>query len=164
MPGMPARSPSDYTSGLSAKSIEDRERGVDISRLCRDLHTLHHPPQLGHDLAGNRDSLLSRAVAPFCRTHPIEQRVRDAHAGDFVGEEFGVARALEWKHAGDDRQLCAFDASHERLETAEIEDRPRDHELRAGVDLVVEATQLLFEVRRGRIDRDADVKRGWRAD
>ena len=50
------------------------------------------------------------------------------------------------------------------FETAEVENRPGDGEFSARFDLVLEAAQLLVEVRRRGIHGDADVERRRRTD
>ena len=56
-------------------------------------------------------------------------------------------------------RACRDRARRNARELSGIEDRLGDRELRAGLDLVGEAPQLLVEVQRAGIDRDADVER-----
>src|SRR5258706_5330260 len=160
----PSVQSSDYTSGVSAKSIEDCQSRLDVPRLRRHLHALHGAAQFCRDLTSNGYALVRGPLEAVRAPHALEQRIRNADAWHFVGHELGVSRALERKNAGDDREPRTFDPLHERFEAPHIEDRARDDELGATVDLLVQAAQLLIEVRRRRIDRDADMKRCRRAD
>ena len=67
-------------------------------------------------------------------------------------------------HAANHRQPGGVDALQEGLERPQVEDRPGDHELGTRLDLVFEPPQLLIEVGRGRVERDADMERRGRAD
>ena len=75
----------------------------------------------------------------------------------FRAESNGKIPAMTGSRADSIRFRTAF-------ESAQVEDRPGDHELRAGLDLVVEPTEFFVHVRRGWIHRHADVERGRRAD
>ena len=66
--------------------------------------------------------------------------------------------------AGQDRHAVMLDALDEGAELVGVEHRLGDRELGARLDLVGEAAQLLVEVQRAGIDRDADVERGRAAD
>src|SRR5713101_1815846 len=74
------------------------------------------------------------------------------------------ARRIRSTSASGTRTPRAFNALQERLEAAHVEDRARDDELGARLDLVLETAELLIEVRSRRIHRHADEKRGRRAD
>ena len=81
-----------------------------------------------------------------------------------VGEVLGVQQAVERPHRRDDRHRHVRRAPPERVERLEVEHRRRHGELGARLDLVLEAPDLLVEVRRGRVRDDPDVERRRRAD
>ena len=94
------------------------------------------------------------------RAHPAQELVGHAHAGHFVRQELGVQLAVERPQPGDDRHLQVLDPPQERVEGVEVEDELGDRELGAGLDLELEAPDLLVEVERRRVDRDTDVVGG----
>src|SRR5207247_7701174 len=154
---------SDYTSGPSAKSINYGQRRIDVPRTCRDLNTLNRAPQLGGDLARDRNSLVDGGLRSVRRAHPVEQGFRYPHAGHFVGHELGVSRALERKQAGNDRQFRRLETLENLLEAAQVENRPRHDELGARLQLVFETAQLFVDVRGCRVHGHTDMKSRGRA-
>ena len=152
---------SDYTSG----TLSEVHRALPAPRRCR--RTGSRPGCPGRSPRSPR--AISRAIAmPFGRRrlrpvgppHPVEQRVRHPHAGHLVGHELGVARALERKHAGDDRQPRATRSASGSARTPARSKIGRVTTNSAPAStLYVEPPQLLVEVRRRRIHRHADVER-----
>src|SRR5712692_1835855 len=95
--GGPQGRPSDYTSGPSAKSINDREHRIDVPGRGRHLDALHGIAQNGRNLARDGDALGRRRVEPVGAAHPLDERLWHPHARHLVGYELGVSDALERK-------------------------------------------------------------------
>src|SRR5205814_10367806 len=75
---------SDYTSGVSTKSIQDRRSRLDVARLCGHLETLHRAAQFTGNFTCNGDSLAGSGLRAIGAAHPVEQRVRHAHARHLI--------------------------------------------------------------------------------
>ena len=104
---VPQSESSDYTSGPSAKSIKDRQRGIDVPGLGGDLNALHALPQAAQSRAQSRCPRPPRASWPSAR------RIRSISASGTrtPGTSFAMNSALratfERKHAGNDRQRAS---------------------------------------------------------
>src|SRR5690606_30908820 len=131
---------------------EDLEREGDAPEGRAHLDPLHVGADPLEDLAGDRDPLLQRVLLPLLAraAHPIEDRIRHADARHLVRQELGVARGDERPDPGDDRDADppSVELFQEGEELFGIEDGLSDRVLGAGLDLPVEAPQLVLEVDR----------------
>ena len=83
----------------------------------------------------------------------------DAHAGDLVVEELGVAMRRERQDADHHRQAERRGVVEEALERARVVDRLGHHELGARGLLVLEAAQLALAIVRGRLGAGREHER-----
>ena len=84
--------------------------------------------------------------------------------GTSLRHELRVPQALERHDASEHRNANALDALEELPHRSDVEDRLRHRKLGAGLDLVLEASDLLIEIERSGIGSHADVERRRLAD
>src|SRR6185436_10106624 len=89
---------------------------------------------------------------------------RHVCAGLLVGKTLSVQQALERSQPQDDRKLRGLDPREHQFEHARIEDRARDDELGASLELVLESSDLGIRVFRSCVDGHSQMKCGWIAD
>jgi hypothetical protein len=111
----------------------------------------HRPDHLERD----GEPLVERSLrARGLRTsHPLDDLGRDGDAGHLVGQELGAAQGGERPHARDDGRAVARRQLQEGLELRDVEDRLRDREICAGLELVREALELVLPVLRALVHR-----------
>ena len=74
-------------------------------------------------------------------------------------KELGILVAHQREHADQHRHRQVLDAPQHRLEQVRLEDRLRHDELRAGLPLLLEAGELLVEIRRARLEARREEER-----
>src|SRR5688572_25035601 len=149
--------------GLS-EACKNLERRVDSPGRSGDMDPLNRALQCAAELAGNRDTLRRSRVGARRAPHPFEHRLRNAHTRNLVRHELGVEDALERPEPYNNGKTRRFDPAEQPLERRDVEHRLRHHELSAGLDLVLEAANLVVQVLGARVHLHADVKRGRTAD
>ena len=132
------------------------ERRDDVDPLCLLARLLHQPTRERRaDVGGLRSRGFERALHVLGDDHP-RHLVVDA------------PRELQARQRPDadeqrDRGLAA-EPLEERVEVRDVEEHLRHRELRARVELALEALELHVEVVGGRVHRDADVEGRRRVD
>ena len=110
------------------------------------MHALDDASKRRTQLACNRHPFGCGRL-PFLRaSHPLEDDIRHFDAGDFIRHVLGVTGTLERPETHDDRQTCRPNPFVETLEGLQIEDRPRDGILRAGLHLELETSDFGVEI------------------
>src|SRR5438105_3680429 len=150
-------------TGLSRPNcFGDFDRHLVSSERRAQLDTLHHAAHAPGHLAGDRDALGASLLGVIDFSHPLHEALGDWNA-QLVDHELGIAVAGERPDPADHRDSELLNATEEALEQIEIEDGLGDGVLGAGLDLELEAVNLLVDVQSAGIGADAEQQRGLRA-
>src|SRR5262249_59736317 len=103
-------------------------------------------------------------AARACLTEAVLHRLWDDDARNLVVEPHRELVRAHDEDADQNRNRPAAEQLLEAVEVAEIEERLRHRELRAGIDFLPEALELGLEVVRRGIDRYAEEERRGRVD
>src|SRR5579872_1115009 len=143
---------------LTRGSVEHVEGQLNLSERRRYLHALHGVTHVGEHFTRERNAFGQRVLLRLLAraAHALNHRLRHHHARDFVRQEFRVSRRDERPDPRDHRDAHVLDRCEEAVQLVHIEHRLRDRKLGAGINLPLEAPQLVRWIDCRWVDADAD--------
>src|SRR5688572_3747147 len=106
----------------------------------------------------NGDSFSGSCLNIPCTPHAIQEVVWNVRPRHLVRHPLRIDHTVEWPQAQKHRQLRVVESLRHAIERSHVEHRPRDDEVGASLDLVLEPPQLAIEILRTRVHGHADVK------
>src|SRR5262245_36579935 len=141
---------------VDLKNFKHLQRVRYLAERRRDLHALHVWSNLHQHLLRDLHALFQTGDSVGRLPHPFEHRIVLRGVWNFVVQKLGVAVTGQRPDSRDDRDAAMFYTLEEVFELPDVEDRLRDGEFGAGLDLPLEAPDFIIQVNRARVDAHAD--------